>query len=245
MKPAQFNLTRILTATTQCLGHTHALCCMVLVAVWPATAAVAQSNPCGSLAASYGPHDFRTDRDKLPIVTGAHFTPEVEQLIRGITNRLPGGDIAYTLRAIPNHPNALVAMTRLGDKEKTLQPSGSNYTVECWYERAIRFRTDDQVVRMLYAKFLISKTREPDALAQLQTVKTLAKDNPFTHYNLGLLFFELKKYEESLAAAHRAYELGFLQPELRDKLQAAGQWRESTGPIVEPVPPAVSDAASK
>ena len=136
-------------------------------------------------------------------------------------------------------------MFRLGDIEKTEKPSGSRYTVECWFERAIRFRGDDQVVRMIYSKFLSSKARKPEALAQLQVVKTLAKDNPFTHYNLGLLFFDLNEYEESLGAAHRAYELGFLQPELRNKLQAANKWREPAVPTVEPVPPAVSDAASK
>ena len=205
----------------------------------------ADTGVCGSLTNGYGPYDFRHDRDKLPIVTGAHFTAPVEALIRGTTGARPGGDIDYTLRAIPNHPGALLAMMRLGDIEKTEKPHGARYNVECWFDRAIRFRTDDQVVRMIYSKFLSSKARKPEALAQLQVVKTLAKDNPFTHYNLGLLFFEMKEYEESLAAAHRAYELGFLQPELRDKLQAAGQWRESTGPTVEPVPPAVSDAASK
>lgn len=209
------------------------------------TSAGADTGSCGSIANGYGPYDFRHDRDKLPIVTSAHFTAEVEALIRGTTGARPGGDIDYTLRAIPNHPGALLAMLRLGEIEKTEKPSGSRYKVECWFERAIRFRGDDQVVRMIYAKFLTSKARKPEALAQLQVVKTMAKDNPFTHYNLGLLFLEMNEYEESLAAAHHAYELGFLQPELRNKLQAAGQWREPTGPTVEPVPPAASDAASK
>ena len=209
------------------------------------SSAGADTGGCGSLTNPYGPYDFRHDREKLPIVTGAHFTAEVEALIRGTTGARPGGDIDYTLRAIPNHHGALLAMMRLGENEKTEKPSGSRYTVECWFDRAIRFRSDDQVVRMIYSKFLSGKARKPEALAQLQAVKKLARDNPFTHYNLGLLFFELNEYEESLAAAHRAYDLGFLQPELRTKLQAAGQWREPTVPTVEPVPPAASDAASK
>ena len=235
--------------------HNTARAAASLCAHWAATTllvffgalsgAGADTAGCGSLTNGYGPYDFRSDRDKLPIVTGAHFTAEVEALIRGTTGARPGGDIDYTLRAIPNHPGALLAMMRLGEIEKTEKPHGARYKVECWFDRAIRFRTDDQVVRMIYSKFLSSKDRKPEALAQLQVVKTLAKDNPFTHYNLGLLFFDLNEYEESLGAAHRAYELGFLQPELRNKLQAANKWREPAVPTVEPVPPAVSDAASK
>lgn len=192
---------------------------------------------CGSLTASYGPFDFRTDREKLPIVTGAHFTPEVEALIRGTTARLPGGDIAYTLRAIPNHPGALISMARLGDKEKTDQPSGSNYTVDCWFDRAIRFRANDQVVRMIYADYLIKKQRSADARAQLDAVDKLAADNPFTHYNLGLLLTDLKDYDAALVHAHRAMELGLTYSGLRDRLSAVGHWRD-------PVPDSGSPAAS-
>lgn len=181
---------------------------------------------CGSLAASYGPFDFRTDREKLPIVTGAHFTPEVEALIRGTTGRLPGGDIAYTLRAIPNHPGALISMARLGEKEKTEQPSGSNYTIECWFDRAIRFRANDQVVRMIYADYLIKKQRIADARAQLDAVGKLAADNPFTHYNLGLLLTDLKDYDAALLHAHRAMELGLTYTGLRDRLSTAGHWKD-------------------
>lgn len=181
---------------------------------------------CGSLASSYGPFDFRTDKDKLPIVTGAHFTPEVEALIRGTTSRLPGGDIAYTLRAIPNHHGALIAIVRLGEKEKTDKPHGSTFTVECWFDRAIRFRADDQLVRMIYADYLIKKQREADARTQLDVVKTLAADNAFTHHNLGLLLADLKDYDAALLHAHRAMELGLAHNALRDKLRAAGRWKD-------------------
>ena len=102
---------------------------------------------------------FRTDKDKLPIVLGAHFTPEVESLVRGKTNVTPGAAIDYTLRAIPNHPNALLSMMRLGEREKTSQPRGTRYTMECWFERAIRFRPDDQIVRMIYTTYLTKNNR--------------------------------------------------------------------------------------
>lgn len=202
--------------------------------------AQALTGACGDLANAYGPYDFRHDRDKLSIVLGAHFKPEVEALIRGTTSGTPGGDIDYTLRAIPNHPGALLAMIRLGVKEKTDLPKGVHYTVECWLERAIRFRSDDSVVRMIYATYLSERQRKPEAMKQLEAVEGLAKDNPFTHYNLGMIYADMKEYERALKQAHLAMELGFRQTALRDKLKAAGQWQEP----VAASEPAASDAAA-
>lgn len=199
-----------------------------LVAIFSATPALAQSGneACGSLKASVGPYDYRTDRDKLPIVEGAHFTAEVEALIRGTSSRLPGGDIAYTLRAIPNNHRALLAMMRLGEKEKTPQPYGSTYTIQCWFERAVLFRPEDGIVRMIYSTYLNSNGRAPEATRQLEIATSYARDNAFTHYNIGLHYFDMKNYDRALQQAHKAIELGFTQPVLRDKLKSVGKWVE-------------------
>lgn len=189
--------------------------------------AVAQNNSsaCGSLKNGYGPYDYRVDRQHLPIVEEYHFTPEVEATIRGKSGTV-GGDLDYTLRAFPNHPRALMAMMRLGERLKTLQPPGAQYTVECYFERATRFRPDDPIVRMIYATFLQKNTRERDAMSQLGVATTLAGDNAFTHYNIGLIYFDGKKYDEALAEAQRAYGLGVPMPELREQLKAVGKWTE-------------------
>lgn len=197
---------------------------------------------CGSLQASYGPFDYRTDRDKLPIVLGSHFTAEVEALIRGTTNRLPGGDIAYTLRAIPNNHRALIAMMRLSEKEKTPQPVGSTYSIDCWFDRAVRFRPDDGIVRMIYSTYLSGKGRLPEANAQLEIATSYAKDSAFTHYNIGLHYFDLKNYDKALLQAHRALALGFPQTALRDQLQSVGKWTE---PADLPATPAIDIAPAQ
>ena len=189
------------------------------------------NNPsCGTLFSpgQYGPYDFRTDKAMLPIVLGAHFTPEVESLIRGKSSGTPGDDIDYTLRAIPNHPNALVAMMRLGEKEKTPQPRGSRYTVECWFDRALQFRPDDNVARMIYATFLIKNGSMPQAVDQLDRVTATAGDNAFTHYNAGLIYFNIKDFDKALSQAHKALALGLPRTELADKLKTAGKWTEPT-----------------
>ncbi len=173
----------------------------------------------------------------------AHFTPEVEALIRGTSSRLPGGDIDYTLRAIPNNHRALMAMMRLGEKEKTPQPSGSRYSIECWFERAVLFRPDDSIVRMIFSTFLNSKGRVPEANKQLDIAAAYAKDNAFTHYNIGLHYFDLKNFEQALLQAHRAALLGFPQTALRDKLQSVGKWSDPAG--LPPVPAGATSAPAE
>ena len=200
------------------------------------------SSSCGTLYApgQYGPFDYRTDKDQLPIVLNAHFTPVVEALISGSTSATPGGDIDYTLRAIPNNHRALIAMTRLGEKEKTLKPSGSRYTIECWFQRAIEFRPDDSIVRMIYSTFLNKQGRTQDANAQLVVATNYAKDSAFTHYNIGLHYFDLKNYDKALIQAHKAIEMGLPQTDLRGQLQRVGKW---TDPVDLPATPSTAASA--
>lgn len=180
----------------------------------------------GHIAGGFGPFDYRTERNSnLTVVEEYHFTPEIENLIKGNTSTI-GGDLDYTLRAFPNHHRALIAMMRLGEKLKTPQPPGARFSVECWFDRALYFRPDDDIVRLLYATFLAKNGRKPEAIKQLEVTAKSAGDNAFTHYNVGLIYFDIKDYDQALAQAHIAYGLGFGRPELREKLKSAGKWKE-------------------
>lgn len=219
----------------------------LLLAIFATSAAFSQTVPgCGTLSSigQYGPYDARTDLDKLQIVLTPHFPPVVEALLRGDSQRYPGADIDYTLRAIPNYHRALLAMMRLGEKEKTDKPRDVRYTVECWFQRAVAFRPDDAVVRMLYSTYLNSKSRFPEAISQLEIATGYAKDNAFTHYNIGLHYFDMKNYDRALFQAHRAMALGFQKVELKNQLQRIGKWSE---PVETPVAPAsvVSEPAAQ
>src|SRR5690606_30108360 len=98
---------------------------------------------CGELGGSgigqYGPFDYRKHPDKLPRVEQFHFTPRVEALVGGESTVHIGGDLSFTLRAFPNHPRALYAMTRyselLGGVSRL---PGTQYPVECYFDRALR-----------------------------------------------------------------------------------------------------------
>lgn len=219
-------------------AFTHLLAGL-FVAMLSATQAFAQPEgwSCGPLRprGQFGPYDYRTERgEPLQLVEGAHFLPEIEALIRGNRNHLVGPDLDYTLRAFPNHHRALIAMVRLSEKEKKPQPVGTRYPVECWFERAVLFRPDDTTVHMLYATYLSKNNRQSDAVAHLEQATTLAKENAFTHYNIGLVYFDMKIYDKALARAHRALELGFDRTELSDLLKNAGQWQEPSVASTQP-----------
>lgn len=211
-----------------------------------AAPALAQPVPgCGDLRNAFGPWDFRKDRgEPLTLVESAHFTPEVEMLMRGKSTTNVGQDIDYTLRAFPNHHRALLSTARLAERQKTDPPGGMRYSVDCWFRRAVQWKSDDHVARMLYAQWLTQKGRRDDARAQLQAVDGLVADNAIARFNLGLLYLELQDYDAALVQAHRASALGFARPELRERLQQAGKWADPPGQAAPAAPAAASSPAS-
>jgi len=135
-------------------------------------------------------------------------------------------------------------MMRYGEKMKSPNPSGTRYSVECYFDRALRFRPDDTIVRMIYATFLAKFARAPEAVRQLEQASASAGDNAFSHYNIGLIYFDLKQYEKALAQAHKTIALGFVQTALRDQLKSVGKWTEQPGEAaVAPEPAPTSQSA--
>jgi len=178
------------------------------------------------------------------VVEEFHFTPEIEAGLRGRNGPI-GGDIDYTLKASPNHHRALVTLSRLATRLKTERLPGMDWPVECYFDRAIRYRPDDAVVYMLYAQYLHQRQRTGDATRQLENALRHAGDNAFTHYNIGLVYVELGQHASALAQAHKAMAMGFPRTELADQLKRSGHWREPEPEVVHgtadtPVVPAPS-----
>jgi hypothetical protein len=196
----------------------------------------AQVSACGDLENHYGPYDYRTRRDKLGVVEKFHFTRDVEMGIRGASTKDLAGDLTYTLKASPNHHRALLALVRYSDKVKSPQPRGAGYTVDCFFDRALRFAPDDTTVRMIYAGYLGRKQMADLAIQHLDYAAAQPKNTGFTHYNLGLLYAELKAWDKARAQAHQALALGFNRTNLQDLLKRQGQWSDP--------PPNAASAAS-
>jgi len=208
--------------------------------------ALAQEPPagCGTLRSEgrFGPYDYRVDRyipettfrshrALLFIVENAHFTPEVEAGFRGKTSGPPGYDISYTLHAFPNHHRALISMAAIGEKTKTDKPTGSTYPIECWFQRAVVFRPDDNIVRLVYANWLSRKMRLSEAESQLTFAANQAGDNAFTYHNIGLVYFDMKNYEKALVFAHKAYGMGLGTPTLKQQLVTVGKLTDTPTPV--------------
>lgn len=170
-----------------------------------------------------GDYTNGTDREGLEVVEQYHFTPQVEQLISGKSGTL-GDDIGYTLEHFPNHHRALAAMAKLGLRDKTEKPPGAKYTIECYFDRALRFAPTDAKVRSIFGGYLLALGQVDPALEQLRDAARLEPGNPTTHYNLGLLYLRKRDYVQSRTEAEQAYALGFPLPGLKNKLKAAGQW---------------------
>lgn len=235
----------------------------LLITVTQCGGAIADS-ACGPLSlGGFGPFDYRSEKHKnvggiefrpgssehqaiLDMVQGAHFKPEIEALLYGKTrDSTPGGDIAYTLHALPNNHRALVATMRYGEKLKTEHPKDMRFSVECYFDRAVRFAPDDAIVRMLFAQFLISKNRQPEAMQQLVYAENLAGVNGFTHYNIGLIYFDSGAHEKALQQAQQATALGFPRPDLEQKLRAAGKWQDAAPELKSQALEAPAAAASE
>ena len=182
-----------------------------------------------------GDYTSAQDREGLSVVEKFHFSRAVETLTQGMTGSL-GADIGYTLEHYPNHHRALASMAKLGLRLKSAQPPGARYTVSCYFERAIAYAPQDVTARMVFGNYLLAMGQDGPALEQLDAASRMAPDQATIQYNLGLMYVKKKEYEKASAHAQKAYALGFPLPGLKNKLKAAGKWKEP------PPAPAVVEA---
>lgn len=195
---------------------------------------------CGSLKHAYGPYDYRTASPSvLANVEDFHFKPYVENLTGSQTGLTPANDISYTLKVFPNHHRALMSMMKYVLREKNEKPPEAVWSMHCWFDRAERFQPDDAMVKVIHGLYLIQTGKPADAITKLEQARELDSNNANVHYNLGLAYFDLKKFDQALESAHVAYAQGFPLPGLRDKLRRAGKWSDPV-PVVESASPEVT-----
>jgi hypothetical protein len=181
-------------------------------------------------------------------VENVHFNPEMRTLNtkRYSIERLTT-EIHYTLRVFPNHPEALVAISRLERMAggKLSQKSATIFTPKisayCFFDRAIRFRPEDKADRFSYAIHLHQNRKYQEALEQYLQAESEYEDNRFFHYNFGLLHADMKNWEKAAVYAQRAYSAGITFPALRQKLEKAGYKIDTSvaKPVVAVEAPAV------
>lgn len=202
-------------------------------------AATAGAKPyCGELSNGFGPYDYRDPPpDAMYLVESAHYTEEVAAGVKGNTGTI-GGDLDYTLRAFPNHVKALATMAMVAARTKVNQLYGAKYPVECYFERAVRFKPDDGMAWGAYGKYLYGIGQAERAMPMLKKALEIAPDNASVNYNLGIAYFRAKQYDLAVKHAKAAYQHDFPFDGLRNMLVGAGKWDGK----VEPLPPKDSEA---
>jgi tetratricopeptide (TPR) repeat protein len=168
------------------------------------------------------PVDYRDPKEKYKkdIVERFHFTPEIENLIKGQNGPLPG-DIHYTLIQLVNHHRALQAMANWQLKHPR-KPGDEFFPADCYFERALAFTPDDPLIYMIWGNYVFKLKDYSRAVEIYQRAEALAPDDPEVHYNLGLLYAELKEYDKAKEHAIKAYAQNYPLPGLRNKLLKAG-----------------------
>jgi hypothetical protein len=207
---------------------------------------------CGSLAQSIGPWDYADPSSSVPTgedpmgrikrVENVHFQPGMEALDLKLfsIDRLTG-EFSYTLRMLPNHPRALLAMSRLekmaGGKlpQFGANPTSPKISAYCFFDRAIRFRPDDKAVRMVYGIHLHQRGKLKEALVEYQLAESLGEESGNLYYNLGLLHADMKNWDKAYEYGVKAERGGLMLPGLRGKLEKAGR---PLPPLVRPEKPA-------
>lgn len=143
---------------------------------------------------------------------------------RGEYSRDVIAEIDWTLARYPNHQVALsllVSYSLAGGKAYDFQQP------DCYFKWAREFAADDLNVLMAeaYLKWRTGKSEE--AIEIYQEALKIDSQSSTAAYNIGLIFFEKKNYNEATKYAAVAYELGYPLPALRQKLADIGYYLNS------------------
>ncbi|CAG0956398.1 hypothetical protein ANRL3_00578 [Anaerolineae bacterium] len=182
------------------------------LAIFPTHETLAEDLECptprvGGAHQGYGPFDYITQKDKLPVVEGAHFTPKVAALISGERSYL-AGDLDYTLRAFPNHHRALESLIELALRSKTTSIPNMTFSVPCFLIRASKFVPTDGLVNALYANYLSRIGQKELAKSEAELAIKKTPNNPRVAYNIGLAYFYLGDYKSAKEYSDMAKKLG-------------------------------------
>ena len=197
---------------------------------------------CGTFTGHFGPFDFRkADRAEIRTVEEFHFDMELRTFLTGRVygrNRAGTGGVAggfqYVLKALPNHPAALLVMDQLGRKLRSEQPQDIEFPLECFYVRAFMITPDDPVVRALYGVYLAHRSRREEAVRHLDIGDAGLPLNGSLQHQIGLANLLLGRHEKAQLNALRAARVGFPLDTVARELRRLGKWNPALALPTEP-----------
>ena len=158
----------------------------------------------------------------LDNVEKGHLVPGRRHLAEG-NFRQAHDNLDFVLRWYPNHPQALDLYSKLAMKR------GQPQSALPYFDYALRFSGKDISTAILYGIHRFRMGDYSKAVARFRQALALNPQSAEAHYNLGLTHLQLKEFGKARRHAHKAYELGYPLPGLRDKLRAQGQWQLTSG----------------
>jgi hypothetical protein len=184
---------------------------------------------CGRWTGFYGPIDYRSaGKGVRSRVESHHFDAYLPRFLTwSVTSpfdRHIAANLAYTLRAFPNHPVAMLIMDQIGRRLRTENIPGGEVPLECWYVRALQTVPDDPAVRALYGIYLAWRDRKEEARSNLDLGDKGTCMQRGLQYQMGLARFKLGDYEVAQRHAMRAERLGLPLDALKRQLLAANHW---------------------
>lgn len=90
----------------------------------------------------------------------------------------------------------------------------------------VRKPDDAGLAAIIQANRLTMSGQKDEAIRQLVIAAQSCIEDPNLQYNIGLSYFDAENFEKLLDFAHRAYRNGITLGGLKNKLVAAGEWRD-------------------
>ena len=126
--------------------------------------------------------------------------------------------------ARPAHHGEYFKRTRAG------RDAGNGDGPACWFDRAVAYRPDDPTVRILYADELLKQGKRNEVLSQLQVAEEHASESATMHYNLGLLYLDLKDFDRSVEHARQGLRAGSAASRAEEQARTSGQVARLSAP---------------
>jgi tetratricopeptide (TPR) repeat protein len=130
-------------------------------------------------------------------------------------------DFEFILNYFPNHPKVLSLVSELCD----LTWKNAQCEPERYFERAIEINPRVAQTFTVYGLHFQRRNNLPRAVESYGRALELNPASSNAHYNLGLAYFDQKRFDLANLHAQASYALGFPLSGLRDKLTRAGQWK--------------------
>ena len=131
------------------------------------------------------------------------------------------GDFNFILNYFPNHPRVLLLMSELCESWRNPKCNMGEY-----FEKALQVSPNNAGIHLTMGVYLQKRGKLNEAIESYKKSLEINPGSANAHYNLGLAYAAQKQNALANEHAQKAYSMGQMPPGLRNKLVAAGAWKD-------------------